>query len=171
METSDHEAPSEQIAALTSKQLEVLELVVDRRTNKEIATILEISPSAVEQRLQSVRHKFGTNSRAGLARAYQQLLNTSPIPTGVKSHVDQRLEEEHDHPISGDDSQLSDDRFASGRELAHNLGRRRDDFSVRPTNGYDRTTNFVVRVAALAVTAAALALLIFIVSYSSKIAP
>ena len=42
------------LGTLTRKQIEVLELVVDRRTNKEISGLLGISPSAVEQRLQSV---------------------------------------------------------------------------------------------------------------------
>ncbi|MBB4615687.1 helix-turn-helix domain-containing protein [Novosphingobium taihuense] len=72
---------------MSEKQREVLDLVLDRRTNKEIAAILGISPSAVEQRLQSVRRRLGVVSRADLARTYQDLLNACQNLTGEKLQV------------------------------------------------------------------------------------
>lgn len=75
------------LADLSSKQREVLDLVVDRRTNKEISVILGISPSAVEQRLQSVRRKFDVQGRADLARAYLRVVDTCEKLTGEEKQV------------------------------------------------------------------------------------
>ncbi|MFY7838375.1 MAG: helix-turn-helix domain-containing protein [Novosphingobium sp.] len=75
------------LADLSSKQREVLDLVVDRRTNKEISVILGISPSAVEQRLQSVRRKFDVQGRADLARAYLRFVNACENLTGEEKQV------------------------------------------------------------------------------------
>lgn len=75
------------LGSLSRKQREVLDLVLDRRTNKEIAAFLEISPSAVEQRLQSVRRRLGVQSRADLARTYQAILGTCANQTGEKLQV------------------------------------------------------------------------------------
>lgn len=72
---------------LSDKQREVLDLVLDRRTNKEIAVALGISASAVEQRLQSVRRRLGVTSRADLARAYQSLVDACQNQTGEKLQV------------------------------------------------------------------------------------
>lgn len=75
------------LADLSSKQREVLDLVVDRRTNKEISVILGISPSAVEQRLQSVRRKFGVQGRADLARSYLRFLDACQNQSGAEMQV------------------------------------------------------------------------------------
>lgn len=72
---------------LSDKQREVLDLLLDRRSNKEIAALLEISPSAVEQRLQSVRRRLGITRRADLARTYLTLLETSQNQTGQELQV------------------------------------------------------------------------------------
>ena len=45
--------------ALTAKQREVLALVADNRTSKEIAGLLGISESAVNQRIEIVRARLG----------------------------------------------------------------------------------------------------------------
>lgn len=57
---------------LTSKQHEVLALVADNHTSKEIAWRLGISESAVNQRIEGVRNRAGFPPRAELARAYRQ---------------------------------------------------------------------------------------------------
>lgn len=75
------------LADLSPKQREVLDLVVDRRTNKEISAILGISPSAVEQRLQSVRRKFDVQGRADLARAYLRFMDTCENQAGEEKQV------------------------------------------------------------------------------------
>lgn len=75
------------VGDLSEKQREVLDLVMDRRTNKEIAKLLGISASAVEQRLQSVRRRLGATSRADLARTYGALREACQIHTGEQLQV------------------------------------------------------------------------------------
>lgn len=57
---------------LTDKQREVLALVADNRTSKEIAARLGISESAVNQRIEMVRSRLGGIPRGELARLYRQ---------------------------------------------------------------------------------------------------
>lgn len=57
---------------LTLKQREVLALVADNRTSKEIAVLLGISESAVNQRIEIVRARLGGLPRGQLARLYRQ---------------------------------------------------------------------------------------------------
>ncbi len=58
--------------ALTAKQREVLALVADNRTSKEIARLLGISEAAVDQRIEIVRGRLGGLPRGELARLYRQ---------------------------------------------------------------------------------------------------
>ncbi|GAM07252.1 LuxR family transcriptional regulator [Novosphingobium sp. MBES04] len=57
---------------LTDKQHEVLALVGENFTSKEIAYELGISVSAVNQRIETVRARAGSLSRLELARAYRE---------------------------------------------------------------------------------------------------
>lgn len=57
--------------SLTEKQIETLELLADGRTGKEIAARLDVSPSAIVQRIEAVRAKFDGASRNELARMYR----------------------------------------------------------------------------------------------------
>lgn len=57
---------------LTRKQHEVLALVADNRTSKEIAARLGITESAVNQRIEMVRSRLGGLPRGELARLYRQ---------------------------------------------------------------------------------------------------
>lgn len=61
----------ETLPRLTDKQHEVLRLVAENRTSKEIAWELGISESAVNQRIEGVRARTGSPPRAELARAYR----------------------------------------------------------------------------------------------------
>jgi len=60
------------MSALTRKQHEVLALVADNRTSKEIAGLLGISESAVNQRIEMVRSRLGGLPRGELARLFRQ---------------------------------------------------------------------------------------------------
>ncbi|WP_228243359.1 helix-turn-helix transcriptional regulator [Porphyrobacter sp. GA68] len=60
------------IESLTDKQCEALELVLRHMSSKEIAQRLEISPRAVDQRLDAVRIKLGAATRLEAAKLYQR---------------------------------------------------------------------------------------------------
>jgi DNA-binding CsgD family transcriptional regulator len=57
---------------LTAKQREVMALVADNRTSKEIAGLLGISESAVNQRIEMIRSRLGGIPRGEIARLYRQ---------------------------------------------------------------------------------------------------
>lgn len=57
------------VEALTGREFQVAKLVVDRRTNREIAAELFISQKTVETHLRNIFHKMNVSSRVELARA------------------------------------------------------------------------------------------------------
>lgn len=61
-------------ASLTPKQRQVMELLSEGRTGKEIGWALGISESAAIQRIETVRAKAGGLLRKDLAREYRQFL-------------------------------------------------------------------------------------------------
>lgn len=74
-------------AGLTAKQSAVLDLVLQHKSNKEIARLLGISPSAVDQRLASARLRLGTQRRSETALAYARLRATCAKPTDANAQV------------------------------------------------------------------------------------
>ncbi len=86
----------EQTAALdglTEKQREVLKLVAEGMTSKEIARRLKISESAVNQRIEVIRQRLGGLPRSQIARLYRRMSTvTLTIPpsnpvTGNSIHL------------------------------------------------------------------------------------
>ena len=59
------------VDALTGRELEVARLVVDRRTNAEIAETLVLSQKTVETHLRNIFAKLGVSSRTEVARAVE----------------------------------------------------------------------------------------------------
>jgi DNA-binding CsgD family transcriptional regulator len=62
------------LAALTDKQRQVLDLLIQYKTSKEIARRLEISPHTVDQRIEFAKRKLGARSRKDLAVQYRQMV-------------------------------------------------------------------------------------------------
>ena len=60
------------IESLTERELEIARLVVDRRTNPEIAAALFLSPKTVESHLRNAFAKLDVSSRVELARAVER---------------------------------------------------------------------------------------------------
>jgi DNA-binding CsgD family transcriptional regulator len=62
------------LAGLTGKQREVLDLLIEHKTSKEIARQLGISPHTVDQRIQFAKEKLGAGSRSEVAQLYRRLV-------------------------------------------------------------------------------------------------
>jgi DNA-binding NarL/FixJ family response regulator len=60
------------IEALTERELQVARLVVDRKTNPEIAAELFLSQKTVETHLRNIFRKMDVSSRVDLARAVER---------------------------------------------------------------------------------------------------
>ena len=70
------------VESLTGRELEITRLVVDRKTNSEIAAELFLSQKTVETHLRNIFHKMNVTSRAALARAVERA-QTFPTRPGV----------------------------------------------------------------------------------------
>jgi DNA-binding NarL/FixJ family response regulator len=60
------------VETLTGRELEVAELVLDRRTNREIAEMLFLSTKTVESHMRNIFNKLGVSSRVEVARTLGQ---------------------------------------------------------------------------------------------------
>lgn len=60
------------LAALTRRELEIARRIVDRRTNREIAEELFLSPKTVETHIRNIFGKLGADSRVEVARIVEQ---------------------------------------------------------------------------------------------------
>jgi DNA-binding NarL/FixJ family response regulator len=60
------------VAALTERELQVARMIVDRRTNAEIAAALFLSPKTVESHVRNLFHKLSVSSRVEVARAVER---------------------------------------------------------------------------------------------------
>ena len=60
------------VGSLTQRELEIARLVVDRKTNSEIAAALFLSPKTIETHLRNVFRKLNVFSRAEVARAVER---------------------------------------------------------------------------------------------------
>lgn len=75
------------LVVLTAKQREVLDLLIQHKTSKEISRLLGISPHTVDQRIMLARGKLGIGSRGEVAHAYRSLLETYEQPVYELSHI------------------------------------------------------------------------------------
>ena len=60
------------VASLTEREVQVAQLVVDRRTNAEIAQNLFLSPKTVETHMRNIFRKLDVGSRVEVARVLEQ---------------------------------------------------------------------------------------------------
>jgi DNA-binding NarL/FixJ family response regulator len=60
------------VDSLTERELQVARLVVDRKTNPEIAAELFLSQKTVESHLRNIFHKIAVSSRVELAHAVER---------------------------------------------------------------------------------------------------
>ncbi len=67
------------VAALTEREEQVARLVVDRRTNSQIAEALFLSPKTVETHMRNIFRKLDVSSRVDVARAVEQFDHAAAI--------------------------------------------------------------------------------------------
>src|SRR6185295_5295355 len=60
------------VASLTARELEIARLIVDRRTNGEIAGELFLSKKTVETHIRNIFRKLDVSSRVDIARAVER---------------------------------------------------------------------------------------------------
>jgi DNA-binding NarL/FixJ family response regulator len=70
--TSAGRADGTGIDRLTERELEVARLIVDRRTNSQIAAELFLSRKTVETHIRNLFHKLEVSSRVDVARAVER---------------------------------------------------------------------------------------------------
>lgn len=75
------------LADLTDKQRQVLDLLIEHKTSKEIARLLDISPHTVDQRIQFAKEKLGARTRNEAAVAYRRLVETYGKMTYEESRI------------------------------------------------------------------------------------
>lgn len=126
----------EQTAALdglTGKQKEVLALVAEGMTSKEIARKLRISESAVNQRIEVIRQRLGGMPRTQIARLYRRMSTVVlTVPTS--------------NPVTGKSIQLLDETMEGqpsaweGREVSTQLSQATNLIGSQPST--QRSTTF-----------------------------
>lgn len=72
---------------LTPKQREVLDLLIEHKTSKEIARLLRISPHTVDQRIQFAKEKLGARTRNEAAAVYRRLVDAYGQMTYQNSYI------------------------------------------------------------------------------------
>lgn len=75
------------IGGLTAKQREVLDLLLEHKTSKEIARSLDISPYTVDQRINFAKDKLGARTRGEAAVVYRQLVEACGQTVYEKSGI------------------------------------------------------------------------------------
>lgn len=75
------------LALLTDKQREVLDLLIEHKTSKEISRLLQISPHTVDQRINSARARLGVTGRGQVASEYRRLVSLCDSSTYQFSYM------------------------------------------------------------------------------------
>jgi DNA-binding CsgD family transcriptional regulator len=84
---ADEDDDSDGLGGLTDKQREVLDLLIEHKTSKEIARLLGISPHTVDQRIFFAKEKLGAASRNEAAATYRRLVAISGRTTYEKTRI------------------------------------------------------------------------------------
>lgn len=162
---SNRSAPERTLPQLTKKQREVLALVADNRTSKEIAGLLGISESAVNQRIEIVRARLGGLPRGELARLYRLNFSTDPepetpiwqkihLPTGVDTGMGAAAESIHAGSTVG--SPQFGDAVLDGSQLSAALSQNNPEWLSREDRPMAAARGLLMAVIVLAALASAI---------------
>ena len=93
------------IESLTERELQVARLVVDRRTNAEIADALFLSPKTIESHIRNIFHKLDVSTRVELARTVERVTGPPARPDRLSASrsplVPCRPTHRRDEPMAG----------------------------------------------------------------------
>jgi DNA-binding CsgD family transcriptional regulator len=132
---------------LTSKQRDVLDLLLDHMTSKEIAIQLDISPHTVDQRIGIARRKLGASSRSQLVLKYRALQEAEPRPSVTPETTPTALEPIYEETVY-QNSDIADPapdllkQSTGGTEMSYSLPSEAGAQS-RFNNGIDRDLRVV----------------------------
>jgi len=130
---------------LTAKQCQVLDLLIEHRTSKEISRMLGISPHTVDQRIMLARAKLQVTSRSEVAQAYRRLLadqRRSPYPDLYdqpvygSSDIAELDETRHDHRQEEADTAIPAGRTVTLERKEISPPQMADFQPVDPSRGY-----------------------------------
>lgn len=138
--------------ALTPKQREVLDLLIEHKTSKEIARNLEISPHTVDQRINFAKRKLQLATRGELANAYRDL----------KSIYDQSIYEDSDIESSAFSFQTDRGNETSAHLIAEEISRSNQDNVRLVPEMFEGRYGTIMRLAAIAGLAASVLIIILI---------
>ena len=88
---NENELKENPLTRLTAKQREVLDLLIEHKTSKEISRVLGISPHTVDQRIMLARDKLRLSSRSEVAKEYRKLLIIYERSTYEETHISPSL--------------------------------------------------------------------------------
>lgn len=77
--------------SLTEKQREVLDLLIEHKTSKEIARVLQISPYTVDQRINFAKKKLSVDTRGAAASAYREIKQICEQSVYEKPDIDEPI--------------------------------------------------------------------------------
>ena len=115
---------------LTDKQVQVLDLLIEHKTSKEISRALGISPHTVDQRINTARQRLGASSRGQVAAAYRQLRETCEKSIYEFSYM--AGDAYSNHPLQRDIAEATDDSGSMERSHGGSLVHEPLDFRVGP---------------------------------------
>lgn len=90
------------IEELTQKQREVLDLLIQHKTSKEISRLLGISRHTVDQRIMLARAKFKVSTRNEVAQAYSRLIAGSETKIPERGTYERSIYQNSDVAVPGD---------------------------------------------------------------------
>lgn len=104
-------ASKQEFDDLTERQRQVLDLIIDYKTSKEIARILGISHHTVDQHVDTCKSKLGAANRKELARIYKDLKDTCHKMTYEMLRIETPLILSNIHPESESERSIIEDRL------------------------------------------------------------
>jgi len=165
------------LMGLTAKQCQVLDLLIQHKTSKEISRTLGISPHTVDQRIMLARAKLQVATRSEVAQAYRLLLaergrtsdpviydrsiyGSPDIAAAAETRHDE-WREGHDRPLSGLRPAEPDRVETAPQQMAQSLpaDQSRGFYHVLPA-AFDGRVGTLMRLGAIAMIAVFLTLII-----------